>query len=351
MSQIRDKMLDKFFEAVDPLLPRSAVIPGLALALLSISLVGSCGFYKIMTSLSTEWLLFTEIITFLTALYIIGLTIIATAKSRKIEKERDKVIISIKHTHRDIRDFEKMYNRQFPLTEGNPTFTEQLTWIKGTDSLKGRYKKGDVLDFLLLARINSVVCGYLIVTYYYGSDSYAFISYLMVDGKTNNKKTKVKIDTVSDEIANYLRDEMLTNQLNGCIGIVAEVDKKDRRVEGKIRDFESIIRQSIDSKMWSNRDFPYLQPHDAKEDIFEIDGEREMYLCYSRTKKHPDFTSKHNLDPPPTELKEILNYLYKTIYWDSCKDDQKLEIRYREYLTKLHHKVLSDYERKIGIAS
>jgi hypothetical protein len=244
-----------------------------------------------------------------------------------------------------------MYNREFPLSGGNPTFSEQLTWIKATDSLKGKYKKDDVLDFLLLARINSVVCGFLIITYYYRSDSYAFISYLMVDGKTNNKKIKAKINTVSDEIAIYLRDEMLPNQLNGCIGIVAEVDKKDRRVEGKIRDFESIIRQSINSKMWSNRDFPYLQPHDAKENIFKIGGEREMYLCYSRTMKHPDFSSRNNLDPPPTELKEVLKYLYRTIYWDSCKDDQNLETKYREYLAKLHDKVLSDYHRKMRIAS
>jgi hypothetical protein len=282
--------------------------------------------------------------------------ILSYRRKKEQEKERevqDKTIVSIMHTHKDMQDVKKLYNYYFPPEGGNPSFSEINTWIKETDSLKGKYREGNVLDFMLLAKINSVVCGFLIVTFYYKSNSFAFISYLMVDWKTKNKEIRCKLSTVSDDIADYLRDNLLANQLKGCTGFVAEtnknIDKSSKIIkkpEVYIEDFKEIIRRCINTEMWENETFPYLQPHAPKQKPLKIGGEKEMFLLYARRKILNRFTAvmpDNCTEPNIDELKLILDFTYKKIYWDSCQYNRKLEIKYREYLTELYDKVWSAY--------
>jgi hypothetical protein len=238
---------------------------------------------------------------------------------------------------KDWADFEELYNSEFSEDKGDPSTTETKKWVLKTYNLRKKYKKNQDLDFLIFAKLKSKLCGFLKVTYYYRSNSFAYISYLLNRNNTKNAALIVP------EILNLLVI-MLRGQLRGCIGVLADTDKNNKKL---IDRFRTRAMEYLDnSNLWNlddcNLEFelPCIKPNDEfRSNIF-----KPTTLLYVRTKNNPKY--KSGQPPDFEEMRLILDFVYNKLYGDSYTEDSQKDSKYKDYLRVIHDRVLEKYKEK-----
>jgi len=142
-------------------------------------------------------------------------------------------------------DYEKLYNSKFSEDQGDPSIADSMKWLLKTAEFHNKYNKNTCLDFIIFAKCESSLCGFLKICYYYKMDTFVYVSYLLNDNSRENAHLIVP------EMAKVF-NKMLRKQLKGCIGIVADTGRNDKVL---IRLFERLARSLLNnSDLWNLTD-------------------------------------------------------------------------------------------------
>jgi hypothetical protein len=244
-------------------------------------------------------------------------------------------------------EFKELYNKLYPDEPSKTPYDEILEWITETDKLLKAHnlQKNDILDLILLAKIQSKVCGFFLLTHYYHSRSFAFISFLGVDLDNvfycKDNDIHKNLNSTSLKLYNHC-DKLMHDLLFQCRGIIAESDERK-----KISSFNIRLLSKGKYKLWkldnATYKVSYLQPNPIHKQPLE-GNEIPMTLLYIRTEYNLKY--EHNNEPPDEkEIYDILDFTYNTIYGDSCLYNEALDKIYRPYTRKLFESVWSEYKR------
>lgn len=233
-------------------------------------------------------------------------------------------------------DYEKLYYGSFSEDRGDPSTADTLKWLLKTAEFQNKYNKDACLDFMIFAKCEGSICGFLKICYYYKMDTYVYVSYLLKDSGAKNAYLIVP------EMAKIFK-KMLKTQLKGCIGLLADTGKTEK---GLIRLFERLARNLLNnSDLWNLDDckLDYELPCTEPNPEFASVTSKPTALLYVRTNESSKFKSKKR--PDYGEIKDILNYVYNKLYADSYPEDEQKDREYRNYLRAIYERVLAKYEK------